>query len=112
MTRIQNARVGDVEVKKINCQQHPQGLPESQKSITIVAQQVKIIFTSIQIQCLLLPDIPTSMLNFNLLLFCKIGTDIAWRLVGDTGIVSLARFPTCGAIVVCIEWIAVVTAFG
>ena len=31
MTKIKNARVGDVEVKKSNFQQHPQGLPESQK---------------------------------------------------------------------------------
>ena len=32
MTKNQNARVGDVEMKKINCQQHPQGLLESQKA--------------------------------------------------------------------------------
>ena len=31
MTKIQNARVGYVEVKKINSQQHPQGLLESQR---------------------------------------------------------------------------------
>ena len=31
MTKIQNVGVGDVEVKKINFQQHPQGLLESQR---------------------------------------------------------------------------------
>ena len=31
MTKIQNVGVGDVEVKKTNFQQHPQGLSESQK---------------------------------------------------------------------------------
>ena len=31
MTKIQNTRVGDMEVKKTNFKQHPQGLSESQK---------------------------------------------------------------------------------
>ena len=31
MTKPQNAGVGDVEVKQINCQQHPEGLRVSQK---------------------------------------------------------------------------------
>ena len=51
------------------------------------------------------------MLNFDLLFVSETSTDIAWRLVGDTGIVSLARFPTSRAIIVCIEWIAEVMAF-
>ena len=102
----------DVEVKKINCQQHLKVCLRARKSITIITQQVKIIFTSIQIRCLLLLDIPTSMLNFNLLFFCKIGTGIARRLISDTGVISIARFPTRGARVVCIEWVAEVTAFG
>ena len=32
MIKIRNVGVGDGEVKKINFQQHPQGLPESQKT--------------------------------------------------------------------------------
>ena len=83
MTRIQNARVGDGEGKKINFQQHPQGQPESQRKINVVTQQIKIIFAGIRIRCLLLPDIPTSIFNFYLLFLCEISTDIAWRLVGD-----------------------------
>ena len=59
---------------------------------------------------LLLPDIPTSMFYFNLLFLSETITDIARRLVSDTGVVSLARFPTGGAVLVGIKWIAEVTA--
>ena len=69
-------------------------------TITIVTQQAKIIFAIINIRCFLLPDIPTSMLYFDLLFLGETSTDISWRLVSDTGIVSLARFPTSGAIIV------------
>ena len=111
MTKIQNVGVGDVEVKKTNFQQHPEGLPESQNSITIVTQQVKIIFASIRIRRLLLPVIPTSMFYFNLLFLGETITDIAGRLISNTRVISLARFPTCRAIIVGIEWIAEVMAF-
>ena len=46
------------------------------------------------------PDIPASVLNLNLLFVRKVCTDIAWRLICDTGVISLARFPACGAIIV------------
>ena len=81
------------------------------KGITIVTQQVKTIFASINIRCLLLPNIPTSVFYFNLLFFGEALTDIAMRLIIDTGVVSLARLPTGGAIIVGIEWIAEETAF-
>ena len=100
-----------MEVTKTNFQQHPQGLLRPRESITIFTQQVKIIFPSIMIRRLLLPDILTSMFYFNLLFLGETITDIARRLVSDTGVISLARFPTGGAIIVGIEWIPEVTAF-
>ena len=51
------------------------------------------------------------MFYFNLLFLSETITDTARRLVSDTGVVSLARFPTGGAIIVGIEWIAEVTVF-
>ena len=97
-------------MKKTNFQQHPQGL-RARKGITIVTQQVKIIFAHIRIQRLLLPDIPTSMFYFNLLFLGETITDIARRLVSNTDAISLARFPTGRAIIVGIKWVAEVTAF-
>ena len=51
------------------------------------------------------------MFYFNLLFFREAITDIARRLISDTGVVTLARFPTGRAVIVGIEWIAEVTAF-
>ena len=50
--------------------------------------------------------------NFNPLFFSETITDIARRLISDTGVITLARFPTGRAVIVGIEWIAEVTAFG
>ena len=50
------------------------------------------------------------MFYFNLLFLGETITDTARRLIGNTGVVSLARFPTGRAIIVGIEWIAEVTA--
>ena len=89
MTRIQNARVGDGELKKINFQQHPQGQPESQSKHHHRHPTDQDHLCYFQIQCLLLPDILTSMFNFYLLFLFEIRTDIAWRLVGDTAVLIL-----------------------
>ena len=51
------------------------------------------------------------MFNLNLLFLRETCTNIAWRLISGTGVVSLARFPACGAIIVCIEGETEVTAF-
>ena len=96
MTKIRNAEVGDIEVKKTNFQQYPQGLLESQKKHHLVPQQVKIIFASISIRCLLLPDIPTSMFYFDLLFLGETIIDIARGLVSDTGVISLVRILQVG----------------
>ena len=52
------------------------------------------------------------MFYFNLLFLGETITDIARRLIQNTGVVSRARFPTGRTIIVGIEWIAEVTAFG
>ena len=83
MIKIQNVEVGHGEVKKTNCQRHPQGLLESQKMFS---------------------NIPASMFDLDLLFLGETSTDIAWRVISDTGVVSLARFPARGAIIVRIEW--------
>ena len=51
------------------------------------------------------------MFYINLLFLGETITDIARRLVSNTGVISLARFPTGRAIIVGIESIAEVTAF-
>ena len=50
------------------------------------------------------------MFNLNLLFLTQTCTNIAWRLICDTGVVSLARFPACGAIIVGIKEETEVTA--
>ena len=74
-------------------------------------QQVKVIFASIWIRRFLLPNIPTSMFYFDLLFLDESITDIARKLISDTGVVTLVRFPTGRAVIVGIEWIEEVTAF-
>ena len=110
MTKIQNVGVGDMKVKKINFSSTIKVCLRARESITIVPQQVKVIFASIWIRQLLLPNIPTSLFYFNLLFFGETITAIARRLISDTGVITLARFPTGRAVIVGIEWIAEVTA--
>ena len=89
MTKIQNARVGDVEVKKTNFQH----FLESQRKHHHP------------------PNISTSMFYFDLLFLGETITDIARKLISDTGVVTLARFPTGRAVIMGIAWIVEVTAF-
>ena len=48
---------------------------------------------------------------FDLLFLGETITDITRKLISDTGVVALARFPTGRAVIVGVEWIAEVTAF-
>ena len=111
--KIRHIGVGDGEVKKINFQQHPQGLLESQKTPPHhhPVGPDHLLASITRIRCFLFPDVPMSMFNFNLLFLGETGTNIAWRLICDTGVVSLARFPACGAIIVGIEKETEVTTF-
>ena len=111
MTKIQNVRVGTWMRRKQIFSSTLKVCLRARESITIVIQQVKVIFASIWIQRLLLPNILMSLFYFNLLFLGETITDIARRLLCDTGVVSLARFPTGRAVIAGIEWIAEVTAF-
>ena len=81
MTKIQNARVGDVEVKKTNFQQHTQGLPESQRKHHHHPP------TGQGHLCQYLD--PTSMFYFDWLFLGETITDITRKLISDTGVITL-----------------------
>ena len=51
------------------------------------------------------------MFYFDLLFLGEAITDITRKLISDTRVVILARFPTGRAVIVGIKWIAEVTAF-
>ena len=91
-----------MEEMKINYQQHPQGLLESQKTPPrhpSISPNRRIA----GIRYFLFPYISTSVLDFYLLFFSKICTNIAWRYICNTWIIPFASFSARRTVVMGIE---------